>query len=271
MNDSPDMRHKRKPYRTWVENALLFILILSAIIYAGVFSIGQIYANKTILDLEQTLQQAVSDGNVSLVEYDAAIKYMELSQQAYNASTTTNMTSILYGLVTAVILGYGVNMLQKLHSLKTELETMSEQMTSRFDQQDEVYTATTSCHNAAHTCSLIQSYIAFLEQERRDISNIPDDNFIFDLEAYFIRSLEKFSYLVEKYSSKAFDLTKTTFNALDNSWGIAEKTIRTYLSNISLYEKVFGTEGGEQETIQMLYDKINDGFQQIKEQRRAQE
>ena len=292
MNRTSKNADKETIRMTAIEHALLLVLIAFSIIYGAVFMMGQYCVNVFIMQAGKAVQEASLSGDASAVDYNSAIHYIELVQQAYNQSNASNVTSIIYGFVTAIITAFGARMLRmgaeerdKLRNtaeeiegeIKTQVETatnrigdnlrkMDKATKSSFTQHNNVYIATTSCRNAAHTCTLLQSHIALLSLQNNGSIVLEDHHIIEDLQVDFIRSLTTFRNFLYASCKQEQVLTPETLNVLKHSWNLAKNSLRTYTGadgtpNIDLVRKVFPADA---DTLLDLYREIEDCFKKLK-------
>ena len=295
MNRAGKNADKETTRMTAIEHALLLVLIAFSIIYGAVFIMGQYCVNVFIMQAGKAVQEASLSGDTSAVDYNSAIHYIELVQQAYNQSNASNITSIIYGFVTAIITAFGARMLRmgaeerdKLRNMaeeiegeiKTQVDTatnrigdnlrkMDKATKSSFTQHNNVYIATTSCRNAAHTCTLLQSHIALLSLQNNDSEkrNSKRRDIIEYLQVDFIRSLTDFRNFLRASCEKEQGLTQETRNVLKHSWNLVKNSLRTYTGedgtpDIDLLKNIL--RPFDAECLKALYREIEDCFKKLK-------
>ena len=279
-----------------IEVGILLVLLISLLIYIAVFVKGQMNANRAIAEAAQILLEASQEkGSVSEEAHRAAMEYLQASQQAYSESNATNMLSIIYALVTAVILGYGARMLRlndeialKIQQSEAQLVEMKKNVTvtegritrrmvdiskkqerkfnkmqldteADFKIHNDVYIATTSCRNAAHTCTLLQSHLVLLEERDDEIPDI-----VWNLHVDFVRSLTEFCDFMKRYSN----FTDKTSNALEHSWNLAKLSLRSYIGLNGRAALVEQFAPDDLELLKDIYENIESRFREIRKARR---
>lgn len=135
MNKADKKADKETIRMTVIEHALLLVLIAFSIIYATVFIMGQYSLNVFITEASKAVKEASLNGHASSVDYSSAIHYIELVQQAYNQSNASNITSIIYGFVTAIITAFGARMLRMGAEERDKLRNMEEEIEEEIKTQ----------------------------------------------------------------------------------------------------------------------------------------
>lgn len=238
-----------------------FLTVLVTVIlfaFTALFAVGQINANRAIVDAGKSITQIMTSDNPAQrnIDYTAALSYLEAAQQAYSENSVVKITSLIYALSTTIILGYGTKILHlgasdKLELCQEILTKTEEQFTvisnQMLRQQNDLYTAMTACGNASHLCFLLQSNIELSKQLEHPADGTAGTVFISErLQIELMKSLQRFHDLLCTFQGSD---GKTTLNSaqlemLKQSWSQASKSIDGYrLQNgtaPSLLEEAFG-------------------------------
>lgn len=222
------------------------LTLIAAIVLVGctwTFIRGQMDANRAIVDAGKAVIAATTsnDSAQSLVDYSAAIAYLEAAQQAYSENSVIKVISLIYTLSSSIILGYGAKMLRLGASDKQELcEELLEKTQQQFNessdqilrQQNDVYAAVTTCENVAHLSLLLLSYFDLTSTGRK---STPATEAVTDtterLQIELTRSLSRFrDFLVNsKDNLGLIKLTQDQLAMLRHSWEQTQKSVNEYI------------------------------------------
>lgn len=115
---------KSQGYEYYLSMGATWFIIICFLICCLVFIYHQYQLDQTIQSMGKAVLQSVEprDGTAkSEIDYVSAMAYIEAIQQAYSENSAVKLTSLIYALVTTVILGYGTRLLRLGDSDKAEI------------------------------------------------------------------------------------------------------------------------------------------------------
>lgn len=248
------MSQKQSLFASALSNLLVVVIAIALIACTGIFIKGQIEANRAIVDAGTAVLNSVNSNNSAqnVVEYNAAISYLEAAQQAYSENSVIKVISIIYALSSSIILGYGAKMLRLGASDKQELckellEKTADQFNKSSDEilrhQNNVYTAVVSIENAGQLALLLISHFELTNNLTASVSSDIEDR----LQVELTRSLQQFrDFLEQSEMNRAGNrLTEDQLEMLDQSWAHSQRAISEYIypktrNTNSCLEQAFG-------------------------------
>ena len=243
-------------------STLLVIIITIVLITCSWFFIkGQLDANRAIADAGKAIIFATtSDDNPAqaAVDYASAITYLEAAQQTYSENSILKITSLIYALSSSIILGYGAKMLRLGASDKQELcnellDKTAQQFKKSSDQilrqQNRVYTAVTTCENAAHISLLLQSHFELTNKKESNLTTATTSDATARLQTELLRSLQQFrDFLDYSKNNNEAELTTDQKEMLRHTWLQAQNAITEY---------VHPKEGSSKSGIEVYFGKYD--------------
>lgn len=262
------MSKKQSAFSNFLSNLLVIIIAIILVVCSITFINGQMDANNAIVAAGEAVLNAVSSDTPiqTTVDYDAAIAYLEAAQQVYSENSVIKITSLIYALSSAIILGYGSKMLRLGASDKEELcKELLEKTEDQFNiasekilqQQNDVYTAVTFCENATLLALLLTSHFELISSQPVTTRSDIEDR----LEVELTRSLQQFrTFLLHSRRNKNdIRFTKEQLEMVNKAWAQAQRAVSEYIypkeeNSISCLERSFGKY--DQKTIGDIIEEI---------------
>jgi len=253
------MPNKQPKIADMLSSALLIVVILILVGCSIVFIKGQIDANRAIVDAGKAINASLNAGGSSqtVVDYTAAITYMEAAQQTYSENSVMKITSLIYALLSSVILGYGAKVLRLGTSDKQELcKELLEKTAQQFNessnqmllQQNDIYIAVTTCETVAQLALLLRSYFDLIKNNGNGSPVTANSDIAERLQIELTYSLKQFEDFLACSENNENKLTKDQLEMIKRSWGQTKRAITEY---------VFPSNGASNSCLEAFFGKYD--------------
>jgi len=270
------MSQKQSIFASVLSNILVIVIAIAFIACAGIFIKGQIEANRAIVDAGTAVLNSVNSNNSAqdVVDYNAAITYLEAVQQAYSENSMIKIISLIYALSSSIILGYGAKMLRlgaadKQELCKELLEKTADQFNKSTDKilrhQNNVYTAVMSSETSGQLALLLIGHFELTNNSTTSARSDIEDR----LQVELTRSLQQLRDFLDYFqmSIDGSSLTKDQLEMINLSWAHTQRAIGEYIypktkNTISCLQRSFGEY--DQTAIEGLVKEIGQHLKTLK-------